>query len=103
MFEISTDGIAKNLQFEFIDIIPQLGKSQVTYADLKFLTLKMSDYGVTSLAPNSLATFRKALEANNTKTLQYLTRKLGYDASSASETQLAYAVYEDIDVITTGK
>ena len=63
----------------------------------------MSDYGVTSLAADALATFRKALEADKDKTLQYLTRKLGYDASSDSETQMAYAVYEDIDVITTGK
>ena len=58
---------------------------------------------MTSLTPDALSDFRNALEDDKDMTLEYLTRKLGFDASSDAETQMAYAVYEDIDLITTGK
>ena len=63
----------------------------------------MSDYGVTSLTAPALAEFRKALEDDKDMTLEYLTRKMGFDANDEEETQMAYAVYEDKDLITTGK
>lgn len=63
----------------------------------------MSDYGVTSLTATALSEFRKALEDDKDMALEYLTRKMGYNASSDEETQMAYAVYEDKDLITTGK
>lgn len=80
-----------------------MGKSSVGYSDLKFLSLDMSDYGVTSLTADALSEFRKALEADHDMALEYLTRKMGFDASSDEETQMAYALYEDMDLITTGK
>jgi len=103
MFEISADGVPTNLQFEFMDLVPQVGQSSVSYSDLKFNSLKMSDYGVTSLTPEALSDFRKALEDDKDMALDYLTRKMGYDASSATETEMAYAIYEKKDLITNGK
>ena len=88
---------------EFIDLVPTLGKSSVSYSDLKFLSLPMSDYGVTTLTAKSLATFRKALEDDKDMALEYLTRKLGFDANDPDETQMAYAIYESKDLITSGK
>lgn len=64
VFEVSEDGEATNLEFEFIDLVPAVGKSSVTYADLKFNSLKMKDYGVTSISADALTAFRKALEAD---------------------------------------
>ena len=59
MFEVSSEGVPLNLQFEFINLVPQLGKSSVTYDDLEFQSLSMSDYGVTSLTASALSEFRK--------------------------------------------
>lgn len=64
MFEVSDDGVPSNLRYEFIDIVPQQGASSVSYSDLKFLSLAMSDYGVNELTGQSIAAFRKALEAD---------------------------------------
>jgi hypothetical protein len=86
LFEVSADIVPTNLQFEFLDLVPQVGQSSVSYSDLKFLSLKMSEYGVTSLTPEALSEFRKALEADKDMTLEYLTRKMGFDASSSTET-----------------
>lgn len=103
MFEVSSDGVPSNLQFEFIDLVPQLGKSSVSYSDLEFLSLDMSEYGLTSLTASALSDFRNALENDKDMTLEYLTRKMGFNAKSSAETEMAYAIYEDKDLITTGK
>ena len=34
MFEVSADGIPSNMTMEFIDLVPQLGKSSIAYSDL---------------------------------------------------------------------
>ena len=86
MFEVSTDGVPSNLSFEFMDLVPQMGKKSVSYSDVKWLSLDMPDYGVTSLDAASLAEFRNALEADNDMALEYLVRKMGFDASSDEET-----------------
>ena len=63
----------------------------------------MSEYGVTSISAEALSTFRKALEDDKDMALEYLVRKMGFDSTSEEETQMAYAVYEDKDLITGGK
>ena len=94
MFEVSEDGVASNLIFEFIDLVPTYGQNSVAYEDLKFLTLHMSDYGVSEISAKSLAEFRKILEDDKEKTLEYLTRKLGFDSTIDNEVEMAYAIYE---------
>ena len=103
MFEVSKDGVPSNLKWEFIDLVPQVGQSSVSYSDLEFLSLDMSEYGVTSLTASALSDFRKALENDKDMTLEYLTRKMGFNHKSSAETEMAYAIYEDKDLITTGK
>ena len=73
------------------------------YDDLTFLSLAMSDYGVTSITATALSEFRKRMEDDKDMTLEYLVRKMGFDANSETETEMAYAVYEDKDLITSGK
>ena len=46
----------------------------------------MSDYGVTSLTASALAEFRKQLEGDQDMALEYLTRKMGFNAKSETET-----------------
>ena len=86
MFEISSDGVPSNLNFEFIDLVPTMGKSTVPYSDLKFLSLPMRDYGVTSITASAISDFRRELANDKDLTLFYLTRKMGYDAFSDEET-----------------
>ena len=80
MFEVSDDGVPSNLSYEFMDLVPQLGKSSITYDDCEFLSLSMSEYGVTSLTASALSEFRKALEDDKDMALEYLTRKMGYNS-----------------------
>ena len=40
----------------------------------------MSDYGVTEITPSALSDFRKRLEDDQDMALEYLTRKMGFDA-----------------------
>ena len=56
------------------------------YEDCKFLSLDMSEYGVTSLSPSALADFRKRLEDDKDMALEYLVRKMGFDSTSDTET-----------------
>ena len=77
--------------------------SSISYSDLSFLSLPLSDYGVTSITATALSEFRKALEDDKDMALEYLVRKMGFDANSDEETQIAYAIYEDKDLITSGK
>ena len=86
MFEVSSEGVPSNLQFEFINLVPQLGKSSVTYDDLEFQSLSMIDFGVTSLTASALSEFRKQLEDDQDMALEYLTRKMGFNSMSDSET-----------------
>jgi len=103
MFEVSDDGVPSNLTMEFIDLLPTLGKSSVAYDDLTFLTLPLSDYGVNDITASSLSEFRKDLEDDKDMALEYLTRKMGFNPESEEETEMAYAIYEDKDLITSGK
>ena len=103
MFEVSDDGVPSNLVFEFIDLVPTFGESSIAYEDLKFLTLPLSDYGVSEISATSLSEFRKALEDDKDMALEYLTRKLGFDATIDEEVEMAYAIYEDKDLITSSK
>ena len=80
MFEVSDSGVPSGLKIEYLNLQATIGKSSVSYSDLEFLTFDLaSDYTVTSLDATSLATFRKALEADETYTLNYLVKKLGFD------------------------
>ena len=63
----------------------------------------MSEYNVTTLTPSDLAALRKRLEKDQEQTLEYLTRKLGYDASSKEQTQMAYEILVKKDLISTKK
>ena len=58
---------------------------------------------MTSLTASALSDFRKALEADKDMTLEYLVRKMGFNAKDKNETDMAYAIYEDKDLITSGK
>lgn len=103
VFEVSDDGVPSNLAFEFMDLVPQLGADSVAYEDVQFLSLPMSDFGVTSIAPSALAEFRQALEDDQDMALEYLVRKMGFDANDDAETQMALDIYKDIDLITSTK
>ena len=63
----------------------------------------MSDYGVTSLSGKALADFRKRLEDDQDMALEYLVRKMGFDHTSDTETEMAYDVYKDKDLISNKK
>lgn len=103
MFEVSSDGVPSNLTMEFIDLVPQLGASSVSYDELEFLSLPLTDYGVTSITASGLRDFRIALEADQDMALEYLTRKMGFNSKSDSETQIAYDIYKDKDLISSKK
>ena len=104
MFEVSSDGVPSNLTFEFIDLVPTMGKSApLSYSELDFLSLAMQDFGVTAITASALSDFRKELEDDKDMALDYLTRKMGFNSSSEAETQMAYSIYEDKDLITNGK
>ena len=104
MFEVSSDGVPSNLTFEFINLVPTMGKSDpISYSELEFLSLPMQDFGVTAITASALSDFRKELEDDKDMALDYLVRKMGFNSSSETETQMAYSVYEDKDLITTGK
>ena len=90
---------------EFIDIVPQQGKegSDYDYKDLKFHQLAYSDYGLTSLTAEAISDFRKTIEDDKDTALEYLVRKMGFDPKDDDETQRAYDIYEDKDMITSKK
>ena len=102
-FEVSADGVPSKLRMEFLDLVPLLGTSSVGYSDLKFLSLALSEYGLTDLTADALSVFRSDLEANKDMTLEYLVRKLGYDHTNANETQMALDMLAKIDLITSTK
>ena len=58
MFEVSADGVPSNLKFEFMDLVPQMGANSIEYEDVQFLSLDMSDYGLTTLTADDLHEFR---------------------------------------------
>ena len=75
MFEVSSDGVPSNLTFEFIDLVPTMGKSApLSYSELDFLSLAMQDFGVTAITASALSDFRKELEDDKDMALDYLTR-----------------------------
>ena len=63
----------------------------------------MSDYGVTELTASALSDFRKRLEDDDSMALEYLTRKMGFDARDETETNMAYDVYKDKDLLSNKK
>ena len=68
MFEVSDTGVPSGLRIEYLNLQATIGKSTVNYSDLDFLSLNMAtDYNVSNLDAASLATFRKALEADGRK------------------------------------
>jgi hypothetical protein len=86
MFEVSDTGLPSGLRIEFLNLQDTIGKSSVTYSDLEFLSLNMAtDYNVSNLDAASLATFRKALEADEAYALNYLVNKLGFDPKDSSQ------------------
>mmetsp|Transcript_15023 Transcript_15023/g.18994 ORF Transcript_15023/g.18994 Transcript_15023/m.18994 type:complete len:177 (-) Transcript_15023:133-663(-) len=103
VFEVSDAGVPSNLRFEFMDLVSQVGASSVDYSDIKFFSLDMAEYGLTTLTASALSDLRKVLEDDQEKTLEYLTRKLGFDANDEKSTQLAYDVLIDKDLISTKK
>ena len=87
MLEISSEGKASNLKFEFIDVNTLSGKSSIQYEDLKFLSFDLAaDLGFSDLSPDGLSDFRKFLEDadNYDKTIEYLVRKMGFDSNDPS-------------------
>ena len=65
-----------------MDLVQTYGSSEISYDDVKWLSLPMSDYGLTSLTADALSEFRKDLEADHDMALEYLVRKMGFDAQS---------------------
>lgn len=103
MFEVSTDGVPSNLKFEFMDLYQQYGASSVSYDEVKWLSLPMSDYGVTEITATALSDFRKRLEDDDDMTREYLVRKLGFNAQDETETNMAYDVLKDKDLLSEKK
>ena len=58
---------------------------------------------MTSITARDIADFRDTLEGDKDHALEYLVRKMGFDPKDDDETQRAYAIYEDKDMITTKK
>lgn len=63
----------------------------------------MSDYGVTKITPSALSDFRKRLEDDDDMAREYLVRKMGFDAQDETETQMAYDIYKDKDLLSNKK
>jgi hypothetical protein len=56
----------------------------VSYTDAKWFSVDFAkSYAVTTITPDSLAAFRKILEADESYTLNYLVSKLGFDPSNS--------------------
>ena len=104
MFEVSDTGVPSGLRIEYLNLQATIGKSTVNYSDLDFLSLNMAtDYNVSNLDAASLATFRKALEADEASALNYLVKKLGFDPSDQSQFNQGLAILTDIDLVTSSK
>lgn len=106
MFEVSADGKPSNLKFEFIDVNALSGKSSASYDDLKFLSFDLAaDLGFSDLSPDGLSDLRKFLEDSNNydKAIEYLVRKMGFDANDDDQVEQALAWYIDKDLVTTSK
>ena len=63
-FEVTDEGVPHNLRFEFMNLVPQIGASSVSYDDIKFLSLDMAEYGVKEITAPALSEFRKVLEGD---------------------------------------
>ena len=63
----------------------------------------MSDYGVTDITASALSDFRNRLEDDDGMALEYLVRKMGFDAQDETETNMAYDVYKDKDLLSNKK
>ena len=82
MFEISDAGIPSNLRMEFVDMMTFAGSTSLAYEDLHFKSLDFaSDYGLKSLTPDSIFSFKTFLEdpQNYDTALNYLVSKMGFD------------------------
>ena len=55
------------------------------------------------MTASALSDFRRVLEKDKDMTLEYLVRLMGFDPNDKNETEMAYAVYEDKGIITSGK
>ena len=64
-----------------------------------------ADLGFSDLSPDGLSDFRKFLEDsdNYDKTIEYLVRKMGFDANDPSKFDQALAWYTDKGLVTTNK
>lgn len=58
---------------------------------------------MTSVTAEAISDFRKTIEGDKDTALEYLVRKMGFDPKDDDETQRAYAIYEDKDMITSKK
>ena len=56
---------------------------------------------MSALDATSLSNFRKVLEPDETKTLNYLVSKLGFDYTDSVQMALGVSVLTDIDVVTS--
>lgn len=60
------------------------GKTKINYTDAKWFSVDYAKrYSVTTITPDSLASFRKILEADESYTLDYLVAKLGFDPTDS--------------------
>ena len=64
-----------------------------------------SDFAVESLTGEALSEFRKALEDSDNYdwAIEYLVRKMGFDANDSDQVDQAMAIYNDKDLVTTSK
>ena len=88
LLEVSAEGKPSGLKFEFIDVNALIGKASIQYEDLEFLSFDLtSDLGFSDLSPDGLSDFRKFLEDpdNYDKAIEYLVRKMGFDANDEKE------------------
>lgn len=90
---------------EFLDIDATFGKTEVPYSDAKFWTVDMaSDYGVTSLTADGLHDFFTVLkDQDESKTLDYLVSKLGFNPSDETQKEQGMAILAKKDLITATK
>lgn len=100
MFEVD-NGIPHSLKYEFLDLNPTFGSTNVP-ANLTFMSLDFAaQYGVTQIDATSLAAFRKRIEADVKLAHDYMVRQVGFNPADSVEYAQAMAIYSDEKLVTS--
>jgi hypothetical protein len=90
------------MKMEFLNLEPTLGKTSVSYDELEWRSVDLGSlYGLNSISPSALSDFRHTLEDNDDMTLDYLTRKLGFNPYIEDEFDQAMEIYAKKDLVTS--